>query len=176
MINTWYYSYSKQFDSQYDIEYEEKICRKKLLGLNFCLRLTYMKNIEKKVFHIVDRGTLDCSRVRTSAWTKGLSSTNARPRAATSSGCSEKKSMWLPRWTILGSCRRVLQEAWTCLQVFLQVVLQTAFVPARFDGFLQVFLQVDRGSCRSTEVPAGGSCRWSVVPAGGTNSRAKSSN
>jgi hypothetical protein len=70
--------------------------------------------------------------------------------AAQPSGRSNKEAgdRGEPRWTISGSYRKVLQ---------------TAFVPASFGGFLQV----DRDSCGSTEIPAGGSCRWSVVPAGG---------
>ena len=76
-----------------------------------------------------------------------------------------------PRWTILGSCGR-LEHACRCS---CRRVLQTAFVPASFGGFLQV----DSSSCRSTEVTAGrqrvlqvvnGS--WRRVP-GGKNSRAK---
>jgi hypothetical protein len=71
------------------------------------------------------------------------------------------------------------------LQVF-QRVLYTSFVPASFGGCLQVFLQVNNRSSRSTEVHAGrqqflqegsagcqwfmqvdsSSCRWSVVHAG----------
>ena len=73
----------------------------------------------------------------------------------------------LPRWTI-----RTLEHACRCS---CRRVLQTAFVPASFGGFLQV----DSSSCRSTEVTAGrqrvlqvvnSSCRR--VP-GGKNSRAK---